>query len=103
MNLNVVEEPRLLYNRKDAARQLSISIRYLDYLIANKRLSTRKVGKRKLVPRCELVRFSRADQPDSIATLNKKAKAGKIPGLSFLQSVLLLIAVQRHPDVRSEP
>ena len=26
MNLNVVEEPRLLYNRRDAARQLSIGI-----------------------------------------------------------------------------
>ena len=28
--------PRLLYDRREAARQLSISVRSLDYLIANR-------------------------------------------------------------------
>ena len=32
--------PRLLYDRKEAARQLSISVRSLDYLIAGKQFNT---------------------------------------------------------------
>lgn len=60
------DESRLLYDRKEAARQLSISIRALDYLIAGKKLSTRRIGKKVLIPRGELVRFSRADHPESV-------------------------------------
>ena len=60
--------PRLLYDRKEAARQLSISIRALDYLVANKRLGTRRIGKKVLVPHGELVRFSRGDHPESVTT-----------------------------------
>jgi hypothetical protein len=40
---------------------LSISVRSLDYLIAGKRLSTRKLGKKIMVPHGELVKFSRGD------------------------------------------
>jgi excisionase family DNA binding protein len=58
---NQVEGPRLLYSRKEAAKQLSISIRMLDYLIANKQLATRRLGKRVTIPHSELVRFARAD------------------------------------------
>lgn len=50
--------PRLLYDRKEAARQLSISIRSLDYLIANKILTTRLKGKKVLIPHSELVRYA---------------------------------------------
>jgi hypothetical protein len=53
--------PRLLYDRKEASRQLSISIRSLDYLIANKQLSFRRIGKKVLVPHGELVRYARGD------------------------------------------
>jgi excisionase family DNA binding protein len=53
--------PRLLYDRKEAARQLSVSMRSLDYLIANKQLSFRRIGKKVLVPHAELVRFARGD------------------------------------------
>src|ERR1039458_4220382 len=38
--------PRLLYDRKQAARQLSISTRSLDYIIAGKGLETRRIGKK---------------------------------------------------------
>lgn len=58
---NQPEEPRLLYSRKEAARQLSISIRLVDYLIANKPLATRRMWKRVMIPHSELVRFARAD------------------------------------------
>lgn len=58
--------PRLLYDRREAARQLSISVRALDYLVANKKLSTRRIGKKVLVPHSELVRFSRGNHPESV-------------------------------------
>lgn len=57
---------RMLYDRKDAARQLSISVRSLDYLIAGKRLATRRIGKKVLIPRGELLRFSRSDHPEPV-------------------------------------
>ena len=59
--IQMVEGPRLLYTRKEAARQLSISVRSLDYLIAMKQLATRRVGKRVMIPHGELIRFAKAD------------------------------------------
>jgi hypothetical protein len=50
--------PRLLYDRKEAARQLSISIRSLDYMIAGKKIAIRHIGSRILVPHEELMRSS---------------------------------------------
>jgi hypothetical protein len=58
--------PRLLYDRRAAALQLSISVRSLDYLIAGKKLGTRRIGKKVLVPRSELIRFARADHPEPV-------------------------------------
>jgi hypothetical protein len=40
----------MLYTRKEAAHQLSISIRSLDYLISSKQLNTRRIGSRILIP-----------------------------------------------------
>lgn len=70
------EVPKLLYSRKDAAFALSISIRSLDYLISNKQLNTRKLGKKIMIPYGELSRFARADHahlsqhPDEAASVN---------------------------------
>ena len=61
------EAPRLLYSRIEAARQLSIGIRMLDYLIANKELLTRRIRGRVLVSHGELVKFSRRDHFGPIA------------------------------------
>jgi hypothetical protein len=52
---------RLLYSRKEAAYQLSISVRSLDYLISTREINVRRNGKRILVPHGELVRYARAD------------------------------------------
>jgi hypothetical protein len=49
---------RLLYSRKEAARQLSISVRSLDYLISGKAFHTRRLGRKILIPHSELVRFA---------------------------------------------
>jgi hypothetical protein len=61
------EEHRLLHPRKEAAWLLGISIRSLDYLIANKQLATRKIGGRVLIPHSKLVRFSKADHFEQIS------------------------------------
>jgi hypothetical protein len=57
---------RLLYDRKTAARMLSISIRSLDYLIADRKLETRRIGKKVLIPHGELVKFSKANHFGSV-------------------------------------
>jgi hypothetical protein len=52
---------KLLYDRRSAAFALSISVRSLDYFIANKKLSTRRIGKKVMVPAAELRRFAASD------------------------------------------
>ena len=58
--------PRMLYDRKEAARQLSISVRSLDYLLANRKLSFQKIGKKVLIPHKELVRFAAQNHYESV-------------------------------------
>ena len=64
-----MESARLLYDRKEAARQLSISVRGLDYIIAAKELDTRRIGRKVLVTHASLVRYASGNhytvnQPD---------------------------------------
>jgi excisionase family DNA binding protein len=59
---------RLLVGRKEAADLLSISARVLDYLVATRQLSTRRIGSRVLIPISELQRFARADHPGRLAS-----------------------------------
>jgi Helix-turn-helix domain len=56
-----IAEGRLLYDRKEAARQLSISVRSLDYIIASKGLDTRRIGRKILVTRASLVEYARGN------------------------------------------
>lgn len=58
--------PRMLYARNEAARQLSISVRALDSIIARHEIETRRIGRRLLVPHAELVRFSRGNHPEQL-------------------------------------
>ena len=53
--------PKLMYSKREAAEMLSISIRTLDYLITNNRITIRRIGKRILIQHQELVRFSKQD------------------------------------------
>ena len=59
-------ETRLLYDRKSAAMQLSICVRSLDYLIAGKKLETRRLGKKILIPRAALVKFAAENHYDTV-------------------------------------
>jgi hypothetical protein len=62
-----------LYDRKSAARQLSISVRSLDYLIAGRELETRRIGKKVLIPHGALSRFSQANHFASPKDVGKAA------------------------------
>jgi excisionase family DNA binding protein len=59
---------RLLVGRREAAIMLSISQRSLDYLIANKQLTTRRIGTRVLIALTDLQRYARADHPKPLAS-----------------------------------
>ena len=52
--ITVAVESKILASREEAAQMLSISQRALDYLIATRRLPTRRIGGRVLVPVSEL-------------------------------------------------
>jgi excisionase family DNA binding protein len=57
---------KLLVRREEAAEVLSISVRSVDYLIANKHLNFRRIGGRVLIPVAELQKFARMDHPERI-------------------------------------
>lgn len=52
---------RLLYDKKGAAFQLSLSVRTIEYLLAQGVLQFRRVGTKVLIPHSELVKFAKAD------------------------------------------
>ena len=60
-------EEKFLLSREDAAQALSISLRALDYLIANKILPIRRIGTRVLIPLAALKQFARGDHPQRLA------------------------------------
>ena len=60
-------ESKLLVGREEAAQMLSISVRGVDYLIATKRLTTRRIGTRVLIPVEDVRRFARSDHPERLA------------------------------------
>jgi hypothetical protein len=73
---------RLLYDRREGARQLSVSIRSLDYFIARKLIGTRRIGKKVLIPHAELVRFAAANhyEPVTPAPDSNDSPCGARPG-----------------------
>ena len=64
----VKSDEKLLVSRREAAARLSISQRAVDYLIANKTLTTRRVGSRVLIPTRDLLRFAGTDHPERLAS-----------------------------------
>jgi hypothetical protein len=57
---------KLLYSSADAAIALSISIRSVDYLISEGKLTVRRIGRKTLIPVGDVRRFARADHPERI-------------------------------------
>jgi hypothetical protein len=57
---------KLLYDRKSAAAALSISVRSLDYLLANQMFDTRRVGKKVLITAGSLRKFAAANHSQPV-------------------------------------
>jgi excisionase family DNA binding protein len=66
--VTVAPEDKILVSREEAAQLLSISQRGLDYLVASKRLPTRRIGGRVLIPIAELRKYARCDHPERIVS-----------------------------------
>jgi excisionase family DNA binding protein len=64
--VTVAPDVKLLVSRDEAAQLLSISQRGLDYLIANRRLPTRRIGGRVLIPVADLRKYARGDHAERI-------------------------------------
>jgi len=64
--VTVAADAKLLVSRDEAAQLLSIRQRGLDYLIANRRLPTRRIGGRVLIPVADLRKYARGDHPERI-------------------------------------
>jgi len=62
----VASADKFLVGRDEAAQMLSISKRALDYLIASKRLTTRRIAGRVLLPVSELRQYARFDHPERL-------------------------------------
>lgn len=59
-------EVRLLYDRKSAARMLSISLRSLTYLLSHGDIRFRRIGAKTLIPHAELIRFIKSHHTEPI-------------------------------------
>jgi len=64
---SVSPDAKLLVSRKMASEMLSISIRGVDYMIADRRLSTRRIANRVLIPIEEIRKFAQSDHPRRLA------------------------------------
>ena len=58
---------KLLVSQEEAAQLLSISKRSVEYLVASRQLSTRRIGTRALIPIEDIRRFARSDHPQRMA------------------------------------
>lgn len=63
---------KLLISREQAAAMLSISVRGVDYFVATKQLSTRRIGASVLIPIEDVRKLARADHPERMAGTAKK-------------------------------
>jgi excisionase family DNA binding protein len=62
-----MDDHLLLYDRKNAARMLSISLRSLAYLLSRGEIRFRRIGSKTLIPHAELVRFARGHHPEPVS------------------------------------
>jgi excisionase family DNA binding protein len=64
--VRIAPDAKILVGREEAAQLLSISVRGIDYLLANRRLPFRKLGGRILIPVAELRKYAHSDPPERI-------------------------------------
>jgi len=56
--------PRIRYDRTSAAHQLGISVRTLEYRIAQGQLATTREGSKVMITHSELMRYARCNHTD---------------------------------------
>jgi hypothetical protein len=66
--------PRLLYSRKEAAYQLSTSLRNVAYRIANGTMKVRRQGGRVVITHAELLRQAALDDNTPVAPKRSPSK-----------------------------
>jgi len=66
---------KLLLTRSEAAAALSLSTRSVDHLVATGRLLSRKLGKRRLIPREAVERLAKSGCGRMVPALAAEAKA----------------------------
>ncbi|MGA2536054.1 MAG: helix-turn-helix domain-containing protein [Terracidiphilus sp.] len=66
VSVNVNPKDKLLVSQDEAAQLLSISRRPVEYLVAAKKLSTRRIGTRALIPIEDVRKFARSDHPEPV-------------------------------------
>ena len=66
MRAAIAPDAKLLVSRDEAAQMLFISQRALDYLNANRRLPTRRIGGRGLISVADLRKYARDGYPEPI-------------------------------------
>ena len=66
---------RFLYDRKTAATALSISVRSLDYFLADGAFDTRKIGRKTLITAASLKKFAAANHYGAVARKAENAAA----------------------------
>jgi len=49
----------LLYDRQGAADVLSVSLRQIDYLLSSGTISSRRIGRKRLIEHDELIRYAK--------------------------------------------
>lgn len=54
-------QPKLLYTKREAAHLLSLSVRSIDYLITNREIASRRVGRRVLIHGDVIEQFAKRD------------------------------------------
>jgi excisionase family DNA binding protein len=53
----------LAFSRQEAAEALRVSLRTLDYLLSQRKLRGRRIGRRVVIPRSEVEKLLRQDTP----------------------------------------
>ena len=65
---------QLLFNKKETAAMLGLSVRSVEYLLASRELDYRKIGRKTLIPKATLVRFAAGDHPIEKRRTEEEAK-----------------------------
>lgn len=90
---------KLLYTRAEAAEMLSFSVATLDVAIARGMLRVRRNGRRVMIEKREIERFSRADHPHIWASDGKRGTS--LAGRECFDCAERFAAMESHEPVQA--